>query len=172
MSTVRQARSPSRPRAPFNPNRRVTRRDTTDPALRAKLDEHRGEGKYTPTPGRGPYGWKAPPPLDALDWSGGDWVTAPGSSHLASFRFIYGIDTPRPVGRHGLTVQDDNSGQAFIQVRFKEGGWAVYWSEPGSGTFSAVRLETIFHYMEAAEKPGEIIWSHLITERWPYDTSA
>lgn len=171
--------SPHVGRSPFNPAAKAGR----TPARQDKRN-FSGAGQYLsppngPGPGRGPYPWKEPPSFDAVDFSGGGWTTAPGTSHLAEFRFVYGMDAlvrgqSDRLGMGSFKIVRE-SAQSYLQVKFKDGGWAVYWSEPNT-TWTAERLEFIFLQMESAQKPGEILWSHLIgvggTEKWPYATSA
>lgn len=124
------------------------------PPKRGDTKDFSGKGKYTPTPGRGPYNWKDSGATPASQ-DGGDWVLAPGTSHLAAFRLLHGLDSTE---------------RSVLQVHFRDGKQAEYYSVPGDGRHTAERLETIFLLMESADHPGQIIWSHLIVEHWPYQT--
>jgi len=156
-------------------NRKVKRGDTRDFSLAG----HYRNPPNGPGPGVGPYPWREPPPLEAVDFSGGDWTTAPASSHLSEFRFIYGADMYENDEELRLRMQEGKVKAGFecsvLQVRFKDGGWATYFSKAGT-QYTAERLETIYYLLESANKPGEILWAQLVgvggSVRWPYDTSA
>lgn len=142
MATARQPRS----KTGYNPNRRVKRKDNS---------KYLRPGVYTPTPGRGPYGWKtAAAPGVETNFDGPDWVFAPPDSHLEMFRLVYGLG---------------DRDHSTLQVIFKGGGWAIYWTDDAH---PVERLDLIFLMMESATHPGELIWSNLISDEWPYTTSS
>lgn len=133
-------------------------------AVRARTNSQRdtknfsGRGRYTPQPGQGPYSWKlgGGPNIDGYDNATAEqtgWHVCPISSHLEAIRFIYGVEA---TDRH------------ILQVIFKDGGQCEYYGDGGRG----FRLETIYFMMEQAAKPGEIIWSHLILEEFPYTSTS
>ena len=138
---------------------------------------HAGEYRRPPNgpgPGQGPYPWKAAPAIDAVDFSGPGWVDCDSTSHLAQIRFVHSIDQGE-LSLDSDRVYSSEPGVSYLQVKFRDGGWASYWSVPGT-QFSADRLEAIYLQMESDINPGEIIWYSLIgvggSVSWPYDTSA
>lgn len=158
----------------YNANRQPKRDDTK---------RFSRKGHYTMRaggPGRPPWHWKTPGPIECWDFSGNEgWVQAPGGSHLERFRFVYGLDGPWAargdlLGRGEIKFFREEA-ISYLQIEFKErDGKAVFWSIPGT-QYAADRLETIYWMMESAEHPGELIWSHLVGEggtvAWPYDTN-
>ena len=109
-------------------------------------------------PGRGPYAWKVSSHPDAEHYQEGQlggtepegWHRCTSDSHLEAVRMLYPLDETEPY---------------VLQVLFKAGGGYEYYGSPGARNH---RLETIYHLMEEANSPGELIWSHLITEKFDY----
>ena len=124
-----------------------------------------GKGRYTPWPGRGPYGWKIsapPPPVPANHsfWSWlGRWTHAPSDSHLHSFGFI---DARKDAVIRGSS---NNPGDWYsvLMVDFRQGGRRYAFFSRNHD-----RLEFIYLMMVDAESPGEVCWSHLTSEQLPY----
>lgn len=136
-----------------------------------------GKGRYTPWPGRGPYGWKvssAPWPIpvpgsfaDTGDWlSAGTWLYAPGDSHLHSFGFL---DARKVEAIRGNSTRPSDW-YSVLLIKYKDTSKG-YWGEGVEYAFFSKnheRLEFIFLMMSDAESPGEIGWSHLTSEMIPY----
>lgn len=124
-----------------------------------------GKGKYTPLPGKAPYGWKisSPPwpvPRNPDEWlSEGVWVYAPSDSHLHSFGWIDGRISS---AISGLSIRPSDW-YSIIVVKYRKGG-----EEYAFFSKNHDRLHFIFLMMADAESPGEIGWSHLTSEMIPY----
>lgn len=173
-------RVPSSKYVPGRPYRGDPRaRRPNAPVRRGDTGNFGNPGGYSsppigPGPGRGPYPWREPPPVHAVDFTGSGWEDAAASStHTSQLRFLYALDYGVLDLHDGRNwIEEDNS---VLQVRFKPSGWAVFWSVPGT-SYTAERLEAIYHMMLSADHPWEIGWSHLIgvggIVKWPYDTSA
>ncbi len=118
-----------------------------------------GVGRYTPIPGQGPYPWKrAGRPSFANDISLGGtesegWYRCPATSHLEAIRFVRSLD---------------EGGEDELQIMFIDGGGASYFAGPGR----TQRLETIYEMMKEAEHPGQLVWSALILEEFPYTSTS
>lgn len=132
-------------------------------AARAKTNSQRdvrnfsGAGKYSQL-GVGPYPWKrAGRPSFAGDALAGmepeSWHRAPDTSHLASFRFVHGLDDSDPV---------------MLQIQYRDGNLAEFYGENGRQQ----RLEFIWEIMKASEHPGQVGWSHLSLEEFPYTSTS
>lgn len=137
---------------------------------------YHGKGKYTPWPGRGPYtGWRIqvppwPVPSNVQFWNWlGKWLYAPGDSHVHSFGFIDArLDAVIKSGPPAATRPSD--WYSVLMVKFKDTAKG-YWGEGREYAYFSKnhdRLEFIFLMMADAESPGEIVWSHLISEMIPY----
>lgn len=170
------------PGRPYRGDPRSSRVGTI-PRKRAEAKGGHHPGEYLsppngPGPGKPPWSWSAPPSLDATDFEGPGWVACDPTSHLAEIRFVYGLDFLRAMGDTlGLSPTKFVSGteESYLQVRFRDGGWAVYWSVPGT-EYTAERLESIYLQMESDTSPGTLIWWSLAgvggNVKWPYATSA
>jgi hypothetical protein len=122
------------------------------------LRDFSGKGRYTPDPGRGPYPWRVEgqpvrdnggeQSLDGSELEG--WHICPATSHVEAIKLVYGLGDDDPY---------------YLLVRFKDGGEEyTYVGENGRQK----RLEMIYLMMESAESPGELIWSALTLEQFPY----
>lgn len=142
---------------PYRPDPKQRRR----PGEQRDTRDFSGKGKYTPWPGTGPYPWMKGGPVAPPD--GGEeslrgteaegWWRAPPESHLEAFRLVYPLGDDEPY---------------VLQVRFRDGGEYEYYGQSG---YRNTRLETIYEMMKQADHPGQLVWSSLIVEQFPYSNT-
>jgi hypothetical protein len=153
-------------------------------------------GKYSPSPGRGPYPWRMADKIrqraEGNTGDGGDfWHPAPGDSHIDAFKFVDArnqrqddlpelgggrryiadrvVDAVRGIGElWGWRKKRPKQSGAYVEPDSVLSVRFAGGSEYEYRTSDHNYLEDVYNRLVSSDHPGVIVWSHLIDAKIPY----